>query len=197
MELKFKSKLSFAESLAMIDEVYNTVFETAPDTGVITYFPELYDYAYRLAIARYYGGYSHSGINETDYNVAMDIDVNSPGINSSQLAGIEKAISQKIEMKKAEMGKADIAVASKFDDIVEPIVNILKSLTVTIESIDINDLNKTLSTFNMENLMNHYLKSALAEDNRMKVIDEKNRIIKNLEKKCSDKDSSSKFDTVK
>ncbi|WP_125140600.1 hypothetical protein [Clostridium transplantifaecale] len=170
MELNYKNKLSFSESLAMIDEVYITLFESDPETGAISYFPELYDYAYRLAIARYYGGYLCTGVAEEDYSAAMDVDINSLDIDDLQLSGIEEAILQKIEMKKAEMNRANILVASKFDEIINPIVGLLNTLTNTIETFDINNLDKILGSSNMKNLMENYLKPGIDENHLMKLI---------------------------
>lgn len=183
MNLNFKNTITFEESQLMINMVYNTVFDTT-DIG-LTYLPELYDYVYRLAIAKYYGDYEITGDNEIDYEVAMSLDLNNSSINKSQLNGIEYAIKEKIDMRKEEINKTNITITSKFDDLFPVIESLVNVVSNKIENIDIKKINKQLNSINMKNLVNTYINSEFAKDKRSKVLDEKNKQIQELKEKLN------------
>lgn len=180
-----KFRITFAESVEMIKSVVDTVFDQDETTGKLTYLPENYDYAFRLNIAHYYDGYQTTGDVNKDYNVAMEIDPDTTTIDQKQLSGIENAIKEKIEMKKAEINQQNITVTSQLDDLFEEFMPTLAQLTNVISGkiaeIDVKKLNEKIESMNMENLVKTYLDSNFADDNRNAVIDEKNRRIASLQ----------------
>lgn len=180
MNLNYKYRLTFEETLGMIDEVYDTVFDVDVETGLVTYLPELYDYAFRLAIARYYGNYVPTKSADMDFEVAMDVDINSISIDKAQLRGVEDAIKEKIEMRKTEINKSNITVASTFEELKAPLISIINTLDNIVSSFDVELLNKKIKTLDMKHLVNTYLKSDLANKNRTDVLDEKNNKIRQL-----------------
>lgn len=159
MELKYKYRLTFEESMHLIGEVCDSVFDLSSETGAVTYLPELYDYALRLMIAKYYGGYALTGTADEDYGVAMDVKLDRLVIDKAQLDGILSALSKKIEMKKAEINRANLSVESKFDQLVEPIVKAAAKLSDLLSQVDVEKLNANIASIDMEHLVNAYLKS--------------------------------------
>lgn len=145
MEMNFKDRLTFAESIVFINEVVDTVFKTDGSTGRTEYLPELYDYAFRLMIARCYGGYEVTGDVETDYETAMNIHpgelLHAGRIEAEQFKEIEHAISEKISFKKAETNRANITVASRLDAFVPYISELLGTLNRKASEIDMAAFN--------------------------------------------------------
>lgn len=142
--MEFKYRLSFDESIAMVNMVFEMVFHKNTDSGVITYVPELYDYALRLAAIRFYGGYDLSEDNDENYEAAMDIHIQDTGIDMSQFQGIEKAILEKIDMKKAQINQSNIAVVSQFDELVPVVKTMIEGLSEKFSEIDTHRLNQLL-----------------------------------------------------
>lgn len=180
--MEFKERISFADSLNMIDEVYNTVFDVDVELGLITYLPELYDYAFRLAVAKYYYGYEMVDDLDENYKMAMDIKVDDDdlGIDFNQLFGIEKAINEKIEMRKALINSTNVSVNSKMDEIVPAVVDFFNILSEKVSAIDSKKLNKQLNSLTVSNLVKAYLKTDKAKENAASVLDSKNAEIKSF-----------------
>ena len=53
MELTFKERISFEETIQMINDVTGSVFDTDSETNTSIYLPELYDYALGLSYVKY------------------------------------------------------------------------------------------------------------------------------------------------
>lgn len=159
MEFDYKYRLTLEESIRMIDEVYNAVFDRSAETGAITYLPELYDYALRLMIAKYYGGYSPTGEADTDYSAAMDVEIGRIAVDKAQFKGIVSALSEKIEMEKAAINRARLSVESRFDRLAEPLAQAASGLSDLFSRIDVEKLNANIASIDMEHLVEAYLKS--------------------------------------
>lgn len=141
--MEFKSRITFYESVEMINMVTNTVFETDEETGETVYRPEAYDYAFRLSVAKYYGGYPVTGDINRDYPTAMDISRNPIEIDELQLAGIEAAIRERIEMRKAEIRKSSLDL-------------LLDTISAKIAEINLDHINKKIESFRLEDLVQAY-----------------------------------------
>lgn len=180
-----KFRITFAESVEMIKSVIDTVFDQDETTGKLTYLPENYDYAFRLNIAHYYDDYQTTGDVNKDYNTAMEIDPDSTTIDQKQLRGIENAIKEKIEMKKAEINQKNITVTSQLDDLFEEfmptLVQLTNVITGKIAEIDTKKLNEKIDSMSMENLVRMYMESAFADENHNALIDAKNKKIVDLQ----------------
>lgn len=185
MELNYKNRLTFVESIEMINMVYDTVFEVDTDTGIITYMPELYDYIFRLAIAKYYGNYVITMDNNTDYEIAMNISVKELGIDKEQLNGIKKAIDEKIEMRKEEINKSNILVESKFDELIPIVESLIINVSNKINSLDENKINKLLDSFNVKKIVETYVNTDFAKSQRNDLLDSKNKEIRKLKKQLN------------
>lgn len=185
-----KFRITFAESVEMIKSVVDTVFDQDETTGKLTYLPENYDYAFRLNIAHYYDGYQTTGDINKDYNTAMEIDPDSTTIDQKQLRGIENAIKEKIEMKKAEINQKNITVTSQLDDLFEEfmptLVQLTNVITGKIAEIDTKKLNEKIDSMSMENLVKMYMESAFADENRNTLLDAKNKKIVDLQARLND-----------
>lgn len=180
MELTFRKLISFDESISMINEVYNAVFNFESETGDFVYLPELYDYAFRLAVAKYFAGYALSD-DETNYFTAMSFNPYNTDIDTLQLTGIEKAISEKIEMQRVTMNKSNITVISQLDDLIPSILKLVATIDDKVSTIDVSKISSFLKEANIENLVKVYLDSASAKNNYHGVLDEKNEKIRVLQ----------------
>lgn len=180
-----KFRITFAESVEMIKSVVDTVFDQDEATGKLTYLPENYDYAFRLNIAHYYDDYQTTGDVNKDYNTAMEIDPDSTTIDQKQLRGIENAIKEKIEMKKAEINQKNITVTSQLDNLFEEFMPTLekftKTLTGKLSKINTKKINEKIESMNMENLVKMYMESSFADENRNALLDAKNKKIVDLQ----------------
>lgn len=159
MEFDCKYRLTLEESIRMIDEVYNAIFDRSAETGAVTYLPELYDYALRLMIAKYYGGYSPTGEADTDYSAAMDVEIGRIAVDKAQLKGIVSALSEKIEMEKAAIKRPLYSVESKIGRLTESLSEAVKKLSNLLSQVDMEKINANLASIDMEHLINAYLKS--------------------------------------
>lgn len=184
-----KFRITFAESVEMIKSVVDTVFDQDETTGKLTYLPENYDYAFRLNIAHYYDDYQTTGDVNKDYNTAMEIDPDSTTIDQKQLRGIENAIKEKIEMKKAEINQKNITVTSQLDNLFEEFMPTLekftKTLTGKLSKINTKKINEKIESMNMENLVKMYMESSFADENRNSLLDAKNKKIVDLQAKLN------------
>lgn len=182
--MKFRELITFEESIAFINEVYTTVFDFDDATGNIQYLPEVYDYAFRLACAKYYGNYALVD-GETDYITAMKCNPFNGEINLSQIQGIKSAIDEKIAMQKAEMCKGNVTVTSMLDELIPIVSTFLSSISEKLKPFDVEKLNTQLQEFNMENLVKTYLDSNFAQSEKNDVIDAKNEQIVKLKEKIN------------
>lgn len=182
--MEFRELITFEESIALINEVFTTVFDFDDMTGSVKYLPEVYDYAFRLACAKYYGGYALVD-DETDYITAMRCDPFDGEINLSQISGIKFAIDEKIEIQKAEMSKGNITVTSILDELIPIISTFLSSVSEKISSVDVGNLNIQLQELNMENLIKTYLDSNFAQSEKNDIVDAKNEQIVLLKNKIN------------
>ena len=187
MNLNFKKQLTFSESIRFIDDVISIVFRINKETNETEYLPELSDYAYKLMIAKYYGGYILEGDADIDYSVAMQINPDElcqDGIiDRSQLDGIDYALSEKINMMKAEMNKP----VSYMDAIMPPVIRLIDLLNEKVSAINTDEFNDALTKLigfgNMDDLVNSYLNSEFADNLRNELLDEKSKKIIELEEK--------------
>ncbi len=185
MELTFKERISFEETIQMINDVSNSVFDTDNDTNTTIYLPELYDYALGLSYAKYYGGYISENNSEHDYNVAMDCLGEVQNTANPQLIGIKNSINAKIELKKEEIIKANINIVSKFDELIAPIIKVLGIASEKAAKIDTEGLNKHLKKFSVKNLVDHYFSKRQEEDKEEEILEAKNREILELKEKLN------------
>lgn len=180
MKLTFSKLISFDDSISLINEVYDAVFNCDSETGNIVYLPELYDYAFRLAVAKYFAGYS-LGDDKTNYFTAMSFNPYDTDIDTLQLTGIEKAISEKIEMQKAALNNSNITVTSQLDNLVPSFLKLVATIDDKVSTIDVSKISNFLKEVNIENLVKVYLDSASAKSNYDGVLDEKNEKIRVLQ----------------
>ena len=185
MELTFKERISFEETIQMINDVSNSVFDTDSETNTTVYIPELYDYALGLSYAKYYGGYISENNSEYDYTVAMDYLGEVQNTVNPQLVGIKNSINAKIELKKAEIIKSDINIISKFDELVKPFTELLNIVSEKIEKIDTKGLNRQLRKFNVKNLIDQYFSIKHEEDKGHKTLEAKDKEIFELRQKLN------------
>ncbi len=164
MELKFKERITFSETIQMINEVFNAVFDTDDETNITSYIPELYDYAIGLAYIKYYGGYLSNGDSDADYNIAMDYLEKVQNTSNPQLISIIKSINEKIEMKKDEISKTNINIVSKFDELAEPFIEFINITSNKVSEIDTEKLNKQLKKFNIKNLVDMYFNKSRSDE---------------------------------
>lgn len=142
--MEFKNKLSFDESIAMVNMVFEMVFHKDKDTGRTIYMPELYDYALRLAAIRFYADYPLSEDNDANYETAMSIRIEDMDIDRSQFNGIKTAIREKIELKKSRIHKSNLTVVSQFDALVPVMENLIAGVSEKFSEIDTHKLNQQL-----------------------------------------------------
>lgn len=150
-------RITFEESVAMITTVADSVFTIDEKTGKMLYLPENYDYSFRLCIAHYYNEYEITGDIDKDYKTAMNIHISDEAIDQSQLLGIQNAIKEKIDMRKAEINKSNITVTSQLDELMEALMPVLETLGHTINDriaeLDADKLNERIENMNIENPM--------------------------------------------
>jgi len=166
MELKFKERITFQETIKMINEVFNAVFDTDEETNITSYLPELYDYAIGLAYIKYYGGYTSKGNSDDDYNTVIDYLEKIQNTSNPQLIGIIEAVNEKIEFKKAEISKSNINIVSKFDELAEPIMEFIDTISKKVSEIDTEKLNKQLKKLNVKNLVDSYFRKRHSEEEK-------------------------------
>lgn len=187
--MKFKNRITFHESLMMINEITDAVFKFDEPTKTTSYLPELFDFAYRLAVAKYYGGYSMSGNTDTDYEAAMSINTEAlivdGMIDKAQLSGITDAVSRKIEQRNAEIDKSNITVVSEFDQLIPYLEKLMEEITAKVSAIDTKKLNKQLEKFNVKELVNAYMETEFARNQRNDLFDAKNAEIKQLKEELN------------
>lgn len=175
--MEFKNRLSLNESISMIEEVVASVFKVNDD-GSIVYMPHVYDYALRLAIAKYYGGYEMTGDNDVDYEVAMDIDTSAINtMDANQYKGILDAIKEMIEFKKSEIHKNNITIVSHFDEVATALTVLISNISDKFSSLDITSLEQ----FDIKKLVEEYANSERYKGNTASIIDAKNEKIKKLQ----------------
>ncbi len=158
MNLNFKDRLTLKESIEMINEVCNSVFLAKSESVSAAYLPELYDFSFRLSIAKHYGGYESSGDAEEDYAVAMSIDTQKLDVDMLQLEGIKTAIREKINFRKDAINKSNIRVVSGFDALVSPIENLIHTISDKLSSINMEQMNEMLNGVDVKELMKQYKK---------------------------------------
>lgn len=185
-----KKTLTISESFNMIDYVYGTVFELDEKTGEYYYLPELFDYAYRFSILKFF---YEEELDKLDINISyqkcMELDINKvrSEVNRSQLDAIYKSICEKIEYKKSEMQKENINIVSELDSIVPFINEILITINDKLGKIDTKKLNKFLSGLNIKTLAQEYLNSDRYTGNTASIIEHKNKQIQELKEKLAEK----------
>lgn len=156
MNLKFKDRLTLKESIEMINEVCNSVFLAKTESVSAAYLPELYDFSFRLSIAKHYGGYESSGDAEQDYSVAMSIDKQKLAVDLLQLEGIEAAIREKIGFRKDAIHKANIQVVSGFDALVSPMEHLIHTISDKLSAVNMEQINELLNGSDLKELMKLY-----------------------------------------
>lgn len=168
-KMNFKNKLTFTESILMVREIADSVFST-DENGTTTYLPYLYDFAHRLAIAKYYGGYEMA-CNDADYETAMNINVNSllnGTIDECQYQGIKAAVKELISFKKEEAHKTNITITSQLDGLV-PLVggtlaDTLQTVNQKLSDIDMKELSGQPGNLNITKLIEEYGNSTKTPD---------------------------------
>lgn len=160
--MEFKNRLTFNESTEMINEVAESVFVTDPETGAVSYLPELYDFAFRLAVARYFAGYQSSGDTAADYETAMNINPSEIPLDQQQLAGITSAIHEKIEMRKAKINQSNITVTSRFDLLAPVLEQLINSAAAKIAALDFSGLNEALHDIDMKSILTQYIDASFS-----------------------------------
>ncbi len=166
MELKFKERITFLETIQMINEVSDSVFDTDNETNNTSYIPELYDYAFGLAYAKYYGEYVSKGNSEDDYNIALDCLEKIRNTSNTQLIGIKNSINEKINLNKSKIIKSDINIVSKFDELAKPIIEFIYIMSKKLSSVDTEKLNEQLNKLNVKNLIDGYFNKTHAENKK-------------------------------
>lgn len=156
MNLNFKDRLTLKESIEMINEVCNSVFLAKNESVSAAYLPELYDFSFRLSIAKHYGGYESSGDAEQDYSVAMSIDKQKLAVDLLQLEGIEAAIREKIGFRKDAIHKANIQVVSGFDALVSPMEHLIHTISHKLSAVNMEQINELLNGSDLKELMKLY-----------------------------------------
>lgn len=156
MNLNFKDRLTLKESIEMINEVCNSVFLAKTESVSAAYLPELYDFSFRLSIAKHYGGYESSGDAEQDYSVAMSIDKQKLAVDLLQLEGIEAAIREKIGFRKDAIHKANIQVVSGFDALVSPMEHLIHTISDKLSVVNMEQINELLNGSDLKELMKLY-----------------------------------------
>ncbi len=156
MNLNFKDRLTLKESIEMINEVCNSVFLAKTESVSAAYLPELYDFSFRLSIAKHYGGYESSGDSEQDYSVAMSIDKQKLAVDLLQLEGIEAAIREKIGFRKDAIHKANIQVVSGFDALVSPMEHLIHTISHKLSAVNMEQINELLNGSDVKELMKLY-----------------------------------------
>ncbi len=156
MNLNFKDRLTLKESIEMINEVCNSVFLAKTESVSAAYLPELYDFSFRLSIAKHYGGYESSGDAEQDYSVAMSIDKQKLAVDLLQLEGIEAAIREKIVFRKDAIHKANIQVVSGFDALVSPMEHLIHTISDKLSVVNMEQINELLNGSDLKELMKLY-----------------------------------------
>ena len=179
MDLTFNKLIPFNDSIQLINEVYDTVFDF-DEMGNIIYLPELYDYAFRLAVAKFYAGYALSD-DETNYITAMSFDPYNTEIDTLQLSGIEKALTEKIELQKSAINQSNVTVTSQFDELIPCLLKLFNAVADKVSSTDMKKISKLMKELNVENIVKIYLDSTLAKNNYGGVINEKNDKIHELQ----------------
>lgn len=185
-----KKTLNLVETFAMIEYVYSTVFTVNDTTGKLEYIPELFDYAYRSSILKFYYNKDMSNMNHEEiYQAAMALNMSSVkhDVNYSQLTGIYKSICEKINYKKEELQKENITVVSELDSIIPFLNDILITINDKLQKLDMKKLNKNLGSLNIKNLLNEYLKTDRYSGHTAEIIDYKNEKIKELKKELEKK----------
>ena len=185
-----KKTLTFSESFEMINYVYETVIDFENETGKYQYLPELFDYAYRASILKFYYEENIDQLDlETSYQRCMELDIKKvrSEVNRSQLDAIYKSICEKIEYKKSEMQKENINIVSELDSIVPFINEILITINDKLGKIDTKKLNKFLSGLNIKTLAQEYLNSDRYTGNTASIIEHKNKQIQELKEKLAEK----------
>ena len=173
-----KKTLNLVETFAMIEYVYSTVFTVNDTTGKLEYIPELFDYAYRSSILKFYYNKDMSNMNHEEiYQAAMALNMSSVkhDVNYSQLTGIYKSICEKINYKKEELQKENITVVSELDSIIPFLNDILITINDKLQKIDTKKINKLLSGLNVKTLIQEYLDSDRYSGNTASIIDHKNK----------------------
>lgn len=156
MNLNFKDRLTLKESIEMINEVCNSVFLAKTESVSAAYLPELYDFSFRLSIAKHYGGYESSGDAEQDYSVAMSIDKQKLAVDLLQLEGIEAAIREKIGFRRDAIHKANIQVVSGFDALVSPMEHLIHTISDKLSAVNMEQINELLNGSDLKELMKLY-----------------------------------------
>ena len=185
MELTFKERISFNETIQMINDIFNSVFDTDSETNITIYLPELYDYALGLAYAKYYGGYISEDNSDEDYNTAMDYLKEIQNTSNPQLIGIKKSVNEKIELKKAELTKSNINIVSKFDELAGPLVEFLNIVSEKVNKIDTEKLNKQLKKISVKNLIDNYFSKDRNDKKNQEILEVKNKEILELKEKLN------------
>ena len=188
-----KKTLTFSETFEMINYVCETVIDFDNKTGKYQYLPELFDYAYRASILRFYYEENIDQLDlETSYQKCMELDIKKvrSEVNRSQLDGIYKSICEKIEYKKSEIHKENINIVSELDSIVPFINEILITINDKLGKIDTKKINKLLSSLNAKTLIQEYLDSDRYSGNTASIIDQKNKKIEELKEKLIEKDEN-------
>lgn len=149
MERTFKRRITLEESISMVHEVAGSVFHQQAD-GALRYTPALLDYAFRLAAAKYYGGYELTGNNAIDYEAAMDIDLEDmmrAHVDRAQLTGIRKAVTEQIRFLKEELHRNNTSLYPQLSKLLSAAGKELHTANQKLSSSDPDRLSRRLSEF--------------------------------------------------
>ena len=142
--MDYKKRLKLNETFEFINMVTDYVIDI-DETGRVFYYPELQDFAFRLAVAKFYGGYQPLGDIDSDYEVAMDVDITTLPLDRNQLAGIKEAI--------------DRDIAEKKNTLTNDLATLLKLIADKVSAINTEEINSKIAQLTPGNLVKEYLKA--------------------------------------
>ena len=156
-----KKQIGFTEAIQFIDSVVDTVFSYNEETDTYTYLPELYHYAYGLAVAHYFVDYEITSDPDQDYAAAINmLEQLEQEETSVQLQELSEEIKEKIYSRRKHIVDSKIVTTAQFDELVPYVESFLNHLNAKIEGIDVKKINKALGSFNVKKLVDEYVKAS-------------------------------------
>ena len=156
---KLVENVSLDNFMRMVKMVVDSVFYFDDTTGLISYMPENYYYALRLAIGMYYFGYELDNDVEFNYEHVMGYDLNVLKSTIPQIAELINAIDNQIEFKKQQLLYGEI-----FSPIINEFQPLLLNIAKVVNEIDVKKISEQINSITPRDIVKAYKQEVIDKE---------------------------------